>query len=298
MAPLKAVLLHNNVHALKKRAELTHAPVEGFADYLFLLELSHVWGPSVRPEGLLGFPFHWSFWMDAGGSPAGGNKWKDNGDETFSIVPQAPKDMTFSMLDLYLMGLADPSEVAPFGLLENAEPPVDLKDPYTGGELTAASFPHFASTPVTVKATRKTITIDEIIATNGARVPARKDAPQTLKLGIVLMVSPTADDAAVAKAEAAMDPIAASLAPAYERATRGRGHLEVVTKSAEPTPADEGETNGDGTPGDGTASDGGGTKTVTEGGCTVTSRPTSVGTLTLAGLVAAALVRRRRAAAR
>jgi MYXO-CTERM domain-containing protein len=295
-APLKAVLLHNNIFAMQKRAELTHAPVEGFAEYLFLLELSHVWGPSVRPEGLLGFPFHWSFWMDAGGSPAGGNKWKDNGDGTFSIVPQAPKDMTFSMLDLYLLGLADPSEVEPFGLLENAEPPADVKDPYTGGELSAASFPHFASTPVTVKATRKTITIEDIITANGPRVPARKDAPQTFKLGIVLMVSPTADDAAIAKAEAAMEPIAASLAPAFERATRGRGHLEVVTQSAEPSPGEEptGENAGDGTATGGAPA----TTTTTESGCTVTAHPTSTGTLTLAGLVVAALVRRRRAAAR
>lgn len=234
--------------------------------------------------------------MDAGGSPAGGNKWKDNGDGTFSIIPQAPKDLTYSMLDLYLMGLADPSEVTPFGLLENAEPPLDVKDPYTGAELTAASFPHFARTPVTVKATRKTITVDEIIATNGPRVPARKDAPQTLKLGIVLMVSPTADDAEVAKAEAAMDPIAAALAPAFERATRGRGHLEVVTKSADPAPADP---SSEGTPGEGDgAANGAPATTTTESGCTVTSRPTSTGTLALVALVAAALVRRRRAASR
>jgi MYXO-CTERM domain-containing protein len=295
-APLKAVLLHNNVFALKKRAELANAPVEGFAEYLFLLELSHVWGPSVKPEGLLGFPFHWSFWMDAGGSPAGGNKWKDNGDGTFSILPQAPKDVTYSKLDLYLMGLADPSEVQPFGLLENVEPPTDVKDPYSGGELSEMSFPHFASTPVTVKATRKTITIEDIIAANGPRVPARKDAPQTLKLGIVLMVGGAADDAAIAKAEAAMEPVAAALAPAFERATGGRGHLEVVTQSTEPPPADGPSEE---TPGD-EASNGGpaATTTTTESGCAMTSRPTSAGTLALAGLVAAALVRRRRASAR
>jgi hypothetical protein len=206
--------------------------------------------------------------------------------------------MTFSMLYLYLMGLADPSEVEPFGLLENAEPPPDVKDPYTGAELTAASFPHFADTPVTVKATRKTIAIDEIIATNGPRMPARKEAPQTMKLGIVLMVSPTADDDAIAKAEATMDPIAAALAPAYERATRGRGRLEVVTVSAEPVaPAEDPAAEAPGDGAIGTPA----TTSVTESGCAVTSRSTSAGTLGLAALVAslaAALVRRRRAAAR
>jgi hypothetical protein len=239
--------------------------------------------------------------MDAGGSPAGGNKWKDNGDGSFSILPQAPKELTYSMLDLYLMGLADPSEVEPFGLLEDAVPPAEVKDPYTGAELTAASFPHFASTPVTVKATRKTITIDDIIAANGARAPARKDSPQTLKLGIVLMVGATADDAAIAKAEAAMDPVATAVAPAFERATRGRGHLEVVTKSVDTQPSDpagetppEVEPNVNPTPGTGT--------TTTESGCTLTSRPTSSGVTALSAVFVAGLVarffRRRRASAR
>lgn len=298
-APLKAVLLHNNVFAMKKRAEVARAPVEGFAEYLFLLELSHLWGPAARPEGLIGFPFHWSYWMDAGGSPAGGNKWKDNGDGTFTTLPQTPKDVTFSMLDLYLMGLADSAEVEPFGLLEDVVPPTDVTDPYTGRELAAASFPNFDSKPVTVKATRKTITIEDIVATNGSRVPARKDAPQTMKLGIVLVVSPTADDAAIAKAEAAMDPIAAALAPAYERATRGRGQLEVVTKGEEaPAPPEE-----EGTPAAGDTPPAALTTTTTESGCTTTRAPAGAGVgtsafLTMIVAAATGVVRRRRAVAR
>ena len=34
--------------------------------------------------------------------------------------------MKFSMIDLYLMGLATPAEVTPFGVLENVTPPANV----------------------------------------------------------------------------------------------------------------------------------------------------------------------------
>jgi MYXO-CTERM domain-containing protein len=301
--PLRAMLLHNNVLALDKRAKLEGAPVEGFGEYLFLLELSHLWGPAARvPAGdggskdaLIGFPFHWSFWMDAGGSPAGGNKWKDNGDGTFTTEPQSPGTVTYSMLDLYLMGLADPSEVRPFGVLENAVPPADVKDPFAGGPLSKTSFPHFGDKPVTVTATRRTFTIEDVVAANGPRVPAKKDAPQSLELGIVLMVRQDATDDEIAKASSAMDALAPRLAPAFERATRGRGKMHVVTKPAAAGP-DAGTTteadaggSGRGLPGEGP---GGGS-----GGCSTTGDAPAT-PLVATGLVAlatAVAARRRRA---
>ncbi len=253
---LRAVLLHNDVLALAQRAKLQAAPVDGFADYLFLLELSHVWGPAVNlPTGasgdggvdggasgggpadeLIGFPFHWSFWMDAGGSPAGGNRWKDNGDGTFTVGAQSPSDITYSMLDLYLMGLADPSEVTPFGVLENAVPPSGMKDPFTGGSISKQSFPYFGTDTFTVHATRRSLTIDDVIQANGARVPARSAAPKSFKYGIALMLPASATDDDVAKAQAVFDPIAPTFVPAFARATRGRGSLELVTPATEDTP--------------------------------------------------------------
>jgi hypothetical protein len=247
--PLRAMLLHNNVLKLDTRAQVQSAAPDAFAEYLFLLELTHVWGPALKiavPEGgaataadgLIGFPFHWSFWLDAGGSPAGGNRWKDEGGGTFSVAPQSPSDITYSMLDLYIMGLADASEVPPFGLIENAVPPADIKDPFSHGSFNASSFPWFGTAPFKVtSATRRTITIDEIIAKNGARVPARTSSPQSFKLGIALIVAQNATDADIAKAEAAMDKVASRLAPAFARATRGRGTLDLVNQSvADPIP--------------------------------------------------------------
>lgn len=253
--PIGSVLFHNNVTALAERAQKQGAPVEGFGEYLFLLELFHNWGPALRigtdasADGgadakapstqLLGFPFHWSFWMDAGGSPAGGNVWTNNGDGTFTVKGQSPATVSYSMLDLYLMGLADKSEVSPFGVLEHAVPPSDAKDPF-GGAFSAHSFPWFGASPLTVTATRRTVTIDDVIATNGKRQPAVGASPTTWTLGIVLAVPADASDADVANAEAAFDPVAERLEPAFSRATHQRGKLKVVTQAAPSTFEDAG----------------------------------------------------------
>lgn len=295
---LRSILLHNNVLALAKRAQVQATPIEGFAEYLFLLELSHNWGPSARvPEAggpkdeLIGFPFHWSFWMDAGGSPAGGNRWKDNGNGTFTVSGQKPGEVTFSMLDLYLMGLADPSEVPAFGVLQNAVPPADVTDPFTKGKLSKQSFPWFGDKPITVTATRRALTIEDVIATNGARKPARASAKKSWTLGVVLMVGQNASDDAVTAAEAAMDAVAPKLAPAFERATRGRGTMSVVTKpiatgpTTEPTPQEP--QTPEPTPSTTTTTDG--------GGCAAAPR-TPLGGIasTLAIALATLLVARRR----
>jgi hypothetical protein len=299
--PIRSLLLHNDVLALADRATKQSAPVDGFAQYLFLLELMHNWGPAARvpaadggsgADALIGFPFHWSFWMDAGGSPAGGNKWKDNGDGTFTALPQKPSEVAYSKLDLYLMGLADASEVAPFGVLENAVPPATPTDPFTGKALAASSFPWFGSAPITVTATRRTITIDDVVATNGTRMPAASASPKSFKLGIALVVAANATDKDVAAAEAVFDPIAASLAPAFARATGGRAQMDVVTLAAPDVP-DAGADDAGATP---PSDDAPVTTTSSAGGCaTAPSEPIGTPFVIAALLVIAKRFRRRRA---
>lgn len=233
--PLRSFLFHNTILKLKERAAKQSAPEEGFANYLFLLELSHNWGPALRvtgptPDELTGFPFHWSFFMDAGGSPAGGNQWKDNGDGTYTAIAAKPKTLAYSKLDLYMMGLAKPDEVPPFGVLESPVVPAAPTDPLWGGTYAAHSFPWFdAASSFTVTATRKAFTIDDVITATGTRDPAFGKAQTSWKLGIVLVTSMSDTPAEVAAATQIFDPIAAGLAPAFNAATAGRGTLEIVT---------------------------------------------------------------------
>lgn len=290
---LRCVLLHNDVTRLEQRATLQSAPVGGFGEYLFLLELSHIWGPALRVPGeataadvLIGFPFHWSFWMDAGGSPAGGNAWKDNGDGTFTASGQKPGTVEYSMLDLYAMGLAEASEVPPFGVLENAVPPPDIEDPFTHSKLGKSSFPWFADSPLTVPATRRTITIDEVIAANGQRKPSASESPKSFTLGIVLMVDEDATEEEVTKAETAMNDLAPKLAPTFERATRGRGAMTVVTSVAsdDPPPVEVEDP----------APEPAASPAKSSSGCAASSLPHAGGWLSGLLLVASALLVRRR----
>jgi hypothetical protein len=237
--PLRCILFHNTVLKLRERAASAKAPEEGYANYLFLLEASHNWGPALRvpgptPDELIGFPFHWSFFMDAGGSPAGGNQWKDNGDGTFTTIAAKPSAIVYSKLDLYLMGLAMPDEVPAFGVLEGAVVPATPTDPLLGGAYAAHSFPWFDdSSALTVTATRKTFTIDDVIATNGPRAPAFGASPTSWKLGVVLLTSKTDTAESTAAATKIFDSIALGLAPAFNAATSGRGTLEIVTRGVE-----------------------------------------------------------------
>lgn len=236
----RAVLIHNNVRFLGTRATLAGTNKTSFAEYLFLLELSHLWGPAARlpasasvpsvpVDALIGFTYHWSFFMDGGGSVAGGNVWNELGGGRFRAKTMDPDTLGFSKLDLYLMGMAEPSEVPPFSVLTDVENEGAAVDPYTDSPVSPTTFPWFADTEVTVKAMRKTVTVDDVIAANGPRVPSAKDSPRNFTLGIALAVAPDTPDTERAEVTAQMDLVAKRLAPAFSRATSGRGSLEVIT---------------------------------------------------------------------
>jgi hypothetical protein len=232
--PIETVLIHNNVLRMSDRAAHQRAPLAGYATYLFLLEVTHKWGPAIvlsgsTPGDLIGFTFHWSFWFNSGGSPVGGNQWVDNGDGGFSTVVRTPSQVQYSPLDLYVMGLADSTTVAPFNVLQSPVVPTHPTDPIWGGVFSAKSFPDFDSTPLTVTATSKSYTIDDVIAGSGTRNPSAATAPKNWTLGIMLIVPQDAGVAEIATAQAAFDPMAETFAPAFATATGGLGSLTVIT---------------------------------------------------------------------
>jgi hypothetical protein len=150
-------------------------------------EMMHRWGAYlsfVDDEGqssraLLGSRGHWSFLLDNQGSSLYGNRWVDNGDGTFtSQVPiSAQRDNAvgrlLSPLELYLMGLLPSQSVPPLTLLDSSG--IDPARP--------------PQPNITIPASARNVTIDQVIAANGPRVPAAAD-DRPLRMGFVLLVEP------------------------------------------------------------------------------------------------------------
>lgn len=143
-------------------------------------EILHRWAARVRfreQDGsistrLLGRDgAHWSFLLDTMGSVLYGNRWHENGDGTFTSLPGKKY---FSPLDLYLMGLADPSEV-PEMLLIDAPGTDPAELPRSGA---------------TISGTALRVSIGDIIAAEGERVPDASASPKSFTVACIFLARP------------------------------------------------------------------------------------------------------------
>lgn len=114
---------------------------------------------------------HWSFLLDSDASLMYGNRWRDNGNGTYTSVAGRER---FSSLDLYLMGLAGQDEVAPMTLL--VAPDVDKS--------------RLPEPGVTIKASPRVVTIQDIVAAEGPRLPAVQDSRKDFNFAFVYLVRP------------------------------------------------------------------------------------------------------------
>lgn len=140
-------------------------------------ELMHRFGAYVRfenPDGSLNTSLlgkdsaHWSYLLDSKGSIMYGNGWKDNGDGTFTSTSARS---AYSPLDLYLMGMIPKEQVPPMVLIDN--PAIDKTlMPSLGASITG---------------TPRTVTIDDIIAAEGERIPNAATSQKKFNVGFVLL---------------------------------------------------------------------------------------------------------------
>ncbi len=150
-------------------------------------EMGHRWGAfvSAKVDGEtipLG-PTHWARGLQASvafpyrrpteASIMGGGVWRDNFDQTYTqldddyYVPATG----WSYLDLYLMGLLSPAEVPDFFILRNLTP--------AGKDANGHSI---------FKADRTKVTIQNVIAAEGARLPGVDKSQRQFNTGIVIVV--------------------------------------------------------------------------------------------------------------
>jgi hypothetical protein len=149
--------------------------------------MGHRWSAfvsaKVNGETIVLGPVHWAQGLEAPvafpyqrpteASIMGGGVWQDNLDGTYTqlddnyYVPATG----WSYLDLYLMGLIGPEEVPDFFMLRNLVP-----------------AGHDANSHLIFKADRTKVTIQDVIAQNGPRLPAVDKSQKTFNTGMVMVV--------------------------------------------------------------------------------------------------------------
>lgn len=147
--------------------------------------LSFIRYPGNDPGILLGRQqAHWSFFLNIESTSAfstsaaprsssnEGNVWIDNGDGTFTTPPELLID-GFSPLDQYLIGVRAAEEVPDTFVIENPQTNISREAAPRAG--------------VTVRGTRKNITIGEIIRANGVRIPSVEAAQKEWRVAFVLV---------------------------------------------------------------------------------------------------------------
>lgn len=114
---------------------------------------------------------HWSFLLSTDASLMYGNTWKDNGNGTFTSIRAR---RYYSPLDLYLMGFIDKSQVPPMLLINN--PDIDPTQ--------------FSAIGMTIPGSPRYISVNDIIAAEGERIPGPAESQKTFKTAFILITTP------------------------------------------------------------------------------------------------------------
>ncbi len=184
-------------------------------------EVLHRWASRVRylddqgavRDDLLGRDnAHWNFFLDSDASVEYGHDWQDNGDGTFSAV-SARK--FYSPLDLYLMGFYNKDQVPAMTLLQS---------PTT--EFSRYGTP---SPGARVSATTEIIDVDQIIAHEGARVPAATDAQKEFRFAFIYLTAP--DETVSDRTLLNLNDIRRSFADRFAILTGGQGIAQIYPES-------------------------------------------------------------------
>jgi hypothetical protein len=187
---LKETSTHNvafYTHQLAERTSNGKIPPYDYAMSQIGHEMGHRWSAfvsaKVNGETIDLGPTHWAMGLEAPvpfpyqrpteASAMGGGVWQDNFDGTYTqlddnyYVPATG----YSYLDLYLMGLISAAEVPDFFILRNLVP-----------------VGHDSNGHPIFKADRTKITIQDVIAVEGPRLPDVEHAQKNFNTGMVMVV--------------------------------------------------------------------------------------------------------------
>ncbi|MFN0102102.1 MAG: hypothetical protein ACKV2U_08430 [Bryobacteraceae bacterium] len=168
--------------------------------------------PAARP--MLGRQlFHWNFRFNSEASILEGNRIRDDGPSANPRFTTTATVEGFAPLDQYIMGLRAPEDVPPTFLVENAS--TSQIDPRVG---------------VSFNGDRRDVTVDELIAVDGRRIPDHTVEQRRFRLAMILIVP----EGGTARAEdlALLERYRDELEAAWPRYTAGRAAIDVSIRQA------------------------------------------------------------------
>jgi hypothetical protein len=169
--------------------------------------------PGVESDVLLGRQSsHWSFFLDSDASFLEGNEIVEESPGRFRTVETVSR---YSRLDLYLMGLGEAAEVAPFFVVTGASASA------FGEPLDNESSPQEG---VVITGTRTDVNIDEIIRALGERLPRAGEAQSTFRHAWVVLSRP--DEPATSEELSQLHDARNAFVAFFNEKTLGRGHIE------------------------------------------------------------------------
>ena len=208
------------------QSPLSLDPAEpGFTRTLNVLahETAHQWMTEAHfrdatgriSDDLLKGDGHWSYLLDSDASVMYGADWVSRNDGSYAAA--RVQDAYFN-LDLYLMGLLDPSKVTPFTLLRN--PAVSRNAIPLEGSV--------------VQAVPEAVTIDQVVAAEGPRSPGFEDSPKAFRMGFVFLTRPGTEPSA--EDLEAVDRVRRFFASHFFAVTRGVGIADTTLAEVPPAP--------------------------------------------------------------
>ena len=184
------------------------------AGHLFLAYAS-IRDPQNGTQPMLGRDlFHWSFFFNSEASLLEGNRIQDNGPSSSPRFVTTATVESYSPLDQYLMGLRAPELVPPTFVVLNANLPL------IGG---AGAAP---SVGARFNGTRRDVTIGDIIAVEGGRLPDHTITQRRFRFALVLITPSGALPAAATLAQ--VENLRRQFEPAFVKYTGGRAVAETT----------------------------------------------------------------------
>ena len=175
----------------------------------WLAFLNFIDGNGQRSDALLGRDLaHWSFCHNTLASDMEGNEIREDGGDHFTTIAATER---YSPLDQYAMGLIGPDDVPPFFYVDQCD--------------NRAAAPQIN---VVMLGHRIDVTVDQVIAAEGPRVPAASKSPHKFNMAFIVVGPP--GEAPSDEAIAHVDRIRAAWEPYYVQATDGHGSVDTTLK--------------------------------------------------------------------